>query len=291
MSLIKLIRKWPLTFYVIFNYSISWIFLYPGLQAILNAEEGTFPWLALISIPGGFGPSIAAILIVWLTEGKQAVLQLLGKFRSFRVHYKWYLSVLMLPMIIYLLSLLATRLFGFDIGSIDYKEGVRMFLPYLLLALPFGPLMEELGWRGYMLPALLEKYNIYLSSLILGVIWTCWHLASFTFPGAAIPSIFEVNFWTVSFYLLGTIAESFIFTYFYLRTGGNIYIAILLHTALNGASNIILTFFPAMADNVELRWHLFIINIFFIFITAFILFYRMRHKTKKVRYLADYDYP
>lgn len=282
MALLQSIKNRPLTFYVLLNYLISWTFLYPCYQIILHADEGSFPWLALIGIFGGFGPSIAAIITVRFTEGKPAVYRLLSKFKSFRVPVKWYLFVLLLPLILYLLSLLCTNIFGFELGRIEIMEGLKMVFPYLLLALPFGPVMEELGWRGYMLPTLLKKYNLYTSSLILGVTWTFWHIASFTFPGAAIPSIFEVSVWTVGLYLLNITAQTFIFSYVYLRTNGSLIIAILLHASFNASSNIILTIFPDTEDNSDLRIFLYMINICLISITALMLFYRLQIGQKKM---------
>ena len=114
MSLLQSFRNRPLTYYVILNYLISWSFLYPAYQAILNAEDGTFPLLALLGIPGGFGPTIAAIIVIRLTEGKQALYQLLRKYKKFKVHSKWYFFVLIVPLVLYLISLLATAIFGFE---------------------------------------------------------------------------------------------------------------------------------------------------------------------------------
>ncbi|WP_256253107.1 CPBP family intramembrane glutamic endopeptidase [Paenibacillus sp. UNC496MF] len=55
-----------------------------------------------------------------------------------------------------------------------------MFLLGSLLGGPFG---EEPGWRGYALPKLQEKYRILGASLILGVLWTMWHLPFFFIQG------------------------------------------------------------------------------------------------------------
>ncbi|MDW3195621.1 MAG: type II CAAX endopeptidase family protein [Cytophagales bacterium] len=254
------------------NYALSWTFLYPCYQAILNAEEGTFPWLVLIGIPGGFGPSIAAVIVVALNEGKKGVGRLLRRFKSFKVHWRWYLFVIALPVGLYYLATISTVLFGFDLGNPAYGEGLKMALVYLLLALPFGPLMEELGWRGYMLPALLQRYHVFKSSLILGFCWALWHLASFTFPGAAIPAVFEVNAWTVLLYFLTIMSETLVFSYVYLKTKGSLIMVILLHAAFNAGSTIVLTVFPDISEQVDQRMYLYIIHIVMILLAATGLF-------------------
>lgn len=43
----------------------------------------------------------------------------------------------------------------------------------------WGGGQEELGWRGFMLPVLQERYSALTASLLVGVAWAGWHLALF----------------------------------------------------------------------------------------------------------------
>ncbi len=52
-------------------------------------------------------------------------------------------------------------------------------LPFAAFILLFGPLPEELGWRGYALDRLQAKWNALASSLVLGTAWSLWHLPLF----------------------------------------------------------------------------------------------------------------
>ena len=41
---------------------------------------------------------------------------------------------------------------------------------------------EELVWLGFALPSLLQKRPALTASLILGVLWSAWHLPTFLVP-------------------------------------------------------------------------------------------------------------
>lgn len=97
----------------------------------------------------------------------------------------------------------------------------------VLCTLFSGPIAEELGWRGFALPRLQARYNALLSSLILGIIWCCWHLPLFFISGSSqmgIPfPIYMVLVITITIYL----------TWLYNYTGGSLIITILGHFARN----------------------------------------------------------
>ena len=168
-----------LSYLITFSAGFGYILLEPGL----SLRPWSVAWFIM-----AFGPTISAILLSWITGGWAAVKQLLAGFTRFKVGMGWYLAAAFLflgPLAIALVyGLLGNPVTGL-------KEGVTIpsLLGTVLFTLFSGPVAEEAGWRGFALPRLQAKYSALVSSLILGVIWTCWHLPLFFMTGATQMSI------------------------------------------------------------------------------------------------------
>ena len=48
--------------------------------------------------------------------------------------------------------------------------------------LVMGPLGEEVGWRGYLLPRAVDEYGLVVAGLVVGVVWAVWHLPLWFLP-------------------------------------------------------------------------------------------------------------
>jgi membrane protease YdiL (CAAX protease family) len=88
-----------------------------------------------------------------------------------------------------------------------------------------GALGEEPGWRGFALPGLQSTLSPLVSTLILGVLVTGWHVPLlFLEDGLLQPSI-------IVGFLLGTMAVTFFYTWLFNHTGGSVLITLLSHAA------------------------------------------------------------
>jgi membrane protease YdiL (CAAX protease family) len=115
-----------------------------------------------------------------------------------------------------------------------------MILPSLLFILIFGPVPEELGWRGYALDGLQSRWNNLSASVILGIVWALWHLPLFFIGGTYQQA--EVGFGTLRFwsFMSGMLISSVLFTWIYNNTSRSILSAILFHFSINFSGEIFL---------------------------------------------------
>ena len=71
------------------------------------------------------------------------------------------------------------------------------WMSLVLMNLIMGPLGEELGWRGYLLPRLVPSLGWVGAALVLGAIWAVWHLPLWFVPSPHQSMSFAVFFATV----------------------------------------------------------------------------------------------
>jgi len=95
-------------------------------------------------------------------------------------------------------------------------------LPLVLVWMPLGALGEELGWRGYLHKKLDERVNGLLSSLLVGMLWTLFHV-----------HFLAQGFVFVFFFALVLVSQSVVLYAFIRSTGFSVLLATIFHWAFN----------------------------------------------------------
>jgi membrane protease YdiL (CAAX protease family) len=239
----------PVLTFVVLAYAITWAGTLPFvLLWTFVTDRQLLPWMFLV-LPLVYGPTAAAIIMTRALEGRAAVRGLLKKYVIWNVGWQWYALVIFLPLITVLVALgIVAGVTPGTLGPLEFPPVLTAFFVAPLAALPFGPLPEELGWRGYALPRLLQRHDPLIASLTTGTIWTFWHIPMFFFPGATFPSVFALSPWILLVYWIGMMADSIIYTFVLLHTRGSVLLAILLHTFTNASTTIIVAGLPAITD-------------------------------------------
>jgi membrane protease YdiL (CAAX protease family) len=114
----------------------------------------------------------------------------------------------------------------------NFQNQTGEFLLFAIFILIFGPIPEELAWRGYILDLLQKKYPWLIANLILGFFWMVWHLPLFWIPGSYQNSlgILTPGFW---FFFAVLIPQTIIIGWIYNSTHRSTLAAILVHFMIN----------------------------------------------------------
>lgn len=226
-----LIKQHPLTSFVAITLAISWIIWSPLI--VLGQNISPVARLIIIII-GGFGPFFSAIIVTLIADGRNGFREWRIKIFKFRIGATFYILAFLYPIILAALSYGLYLLMGGE--PIDFTNVPPWYAYPIGLVFVFflGGGQEEPGWRGFALPKLLSKYSPFISSIIIGVIWTIWHIPLFFVEGS---SQVELPF---EWYLPNVIAIAIVFTLLYLKTSGSVLPAMALHAGLNS----VVSWFP-----------------------------------------------
>ena len=119
-----------------------------------------------VSILTVFTPSIVALIITVTTKGKKGVYELFVKQTVQKVAFKWLiLSVVGIPV---LASLAIYTSLSFDVYRFNFRT--TQLLPQIVVIVLIA-IGEEYGWRGFLLPKLMDNLNLFYSSIVLCLIW------------------------------------------------------------------------------------------------------------------------
>jgi len=243
----KRVREWVSTNQLFTFFSLT--FAYSWIYWFLMANFA--PWMIYepaYYIPSGYGPTFAALFLMIFLAGRNGLKDFLKRSLNWRVNIVWYLFALFG---IALMLILARQVHGIlypkiGLAPIRVSQPLSALIPVFLTGILYGPLGEELGWRGFALPRLQRKLGALFGSLVLGVIWAAWHLPLHLIP--------ELK-WTVGntpliwFFLLN-VPWSVFFSWLYNNTKGSVLLAILLHSSVNFSMGVLRfispRFYPAI---------------------------------------------
>ena len=231
-SLQQITREHPLFFFFLLSYGFSWIISLPYLLSVWGILSGDYT-LALY-LKQWVGPALAAIIMTRISGEKMGMVRLRHRIRQWRVHWIWYLFILLgIPALI-LLGIIILR--GTFVDVQVFPPRILTNYPMYFVGIFFATgLPEEIGWRGFALPRMQRRYGSLRGSVVLGVLWAFWHLLSFFLPshGGGPDVSFAAILINFLVFSLMVVALTVIFTWVFNHTQGSIFIASLVHTAIN----------------------------------------------------------
>ncbi|XGV96626.1 MAG: CPBP family intramembrane glutamic endopeptidase [Leptolyngbya sp. BL-A-14] len=206
---------------------------------LVSAFPSAFPG-ALLALLQVASPDLAVVIVVGIAYGRKGFLDLKRRFRFWSREIPWKHGIQSWAICVSIfagMSLATAGLSRFILPIEGFAWSLNFlsfdFLRGLLIAmfLDGGALFEENGWRGFALPLLLKRFDPLAASIVLGLMWTFWHVPvkfdlALTYGVHEFFLMFSVL--TAKFVLL-----TIIMTYFWNQVGQTTIIAIVMHGLSN----------------------------------------------------------
>ena len=247
--------------YVLVTFAWTWLFWGVGIARGVGMESAEG---GIIGLLGVIGPMITGIGFTYLTRdqaGRRDYWKRIVDFK--RIPARWYLVIFLFVPILNILAAMIDVIAG---GSgATWGEAARNVLSNPVSIIPsilfssLIPFIEELGWRGYALDRFQEKKSALVSSVILGVAWSLWHLPLFFVKDSyqASLGVGTLAFWL---FILGIVPLTLPFTWIYNNTGRSTLAVILFHSMVNFTGELIAL--TERADTISIAlWFLVAIGI------------------------------
>lgn len=171
MNIKSLLKRRPLASYFILVFLISWggVFVL-GLEGFLRGDEPGLADVMPIVVIMLAAPLAGGIAMTAVMDGRDGLRQLFSRMLRWRVGGRWYLALLIFPLLILAVQVPLSIWFLPALAPI--------FNPIGLISGPMAGLQEETGWMGFAYPRMRKRFGILRAAIVLGVIHAVWHLAA-----------------------------------------------------------------------------------------------------------------
>jgi len=239
----------PVAAFFVLSLLTSWSLLAALLLLQRSTSSPPLPLAGVLLLLAKFGPSLAALLLTGWSEGSAGIEALLRRLFLWRLAPRVWLAVLAVPVGVTALALGVYRLRGGNLPG--PPPSVMWLLLPVLLSKTFvgGGLGEELGWRGYALPRLLETHGPARASVLVGLVWAVWHWPALWINGQGPLSIAAFS--------LAVVALSRVFTWIVRRSENSLLPAVILHALLNTPLSVVESYAPRVAESTALLFTLY----------------------------------
>lgn len=212
-----------------------WGLMIASSQGLLPFKVPTGPW-------GSFGPLLAAWLLCVPAAIADSRRQFFRRTLLLFPGLRWTLLVLLAPVLLTALAVLAQAMSA-PLPPFDASPLPTLPLMFAIILVLGGPVGEEFGWRGYVLPLLLRRQSPLQASVVVAALWLLWHLPLFWLEGAAQEGSSIAGFATMVLF------ASVLFTWCYRHTGPSLWAVLLLHGSINTSSYLLPEFLRGVDES------------------------------------------
>ena len=181
--------------------------------------------IPVTDIVAAFTPLFAACILVHKEEGRIGINKLFRRIFDFKRITKkiWYVPVVFLPLVIYFLVYVIISIAGLPKAAEFHLS--LLSIPILFIFFFLGAIAEEVGYTGYAIEPMQQRFGALTASIIIGIPWAVWHYPSIIQQGH--------NLTWIAWGTLGTVAVRVLIVWIFNNTGKSLFACILFHTMIN----------------------------------------------------------
>lgn len=204
--------------YVICTLIFTWT-LWGLLISLIRLNITTFgtPLAMILFVFGGIMPAIIAISLKKKYGSQEEFRSFIKNIVNPKHYFAWYILIIILAFI----SCYLPTIFG---GATVQKPLYVALLSFPIMIVGGG--LEEIGWRGFLQPALQKRFSVFFSTVIVSGIWAIWHWPLWFIPGTNQTQRDFIAF------IITTMAVSFLLTTIFNATK-SIFMCLIFHALLN----------------------------------------------------------
>jgi len=223
----------PKLFFILI-FAVTWTFWFaaPYLGDPINSD----PIFLMFMLAGLSTPFATALYLIFTAKNDALKSTFSNKLFNIKL-IKWKtipLFLILFPASI-IISVLISTLFGYSFDQFTIADEFSFSIGGIptLLVLLLAACFEELGWRGYAVESLNNKFNYFEATAIFGILWSLWHLPMFFIPESYQAELLQEDFILVINFFVSIIPLAFIISWFCKKNSGSILGAILIHSIVN----------------------------------------------------------
>jgi uncharacterized protein len=228
----------PLLRFFLLTYAVTWTFFIAAVTISHKAalsDQTTTVVAGLFVFAGTIAPALVAIAVSVRAGGISRTRALLDRLFLWRMGARWYVFAVGYMATIKFMVGLTHRVMIGSWPRFDHQPFV-VVIATMIVSTPFQS-GEEIGWRGYALPLLAERIGFARGSVLLGLVWGCWHLPLFFLR---VPGNDEYG-QSFPVWALGVTALSVAFAWLYTHVNGSLLLTMLMHSAVNNTPHFVLS--------------------------------------------------
>jgi membrane protease YdiL (CAAX protease family) len=165
---------------------------------------------------------------ILVTGGRAALSDLWSRLLRWRIPGRCYVLALLTPPLVAAATVGLATLLGVpvDLGASLGLRGAAVYLGY---GIGLFLLTEEAAWRGAILPRLQTRVSPMTASLLLGAVWTAWHIPSLHVPGESDQGL------SLPVFAVLVVSTTILITTLVNAASGSVIIAALFHASFDAA--------------------------------------------------------